>query len=144
MASSPRIKGQAVLATVSGPVGIEDFTARSSLDLAAKMEILEEAYIGETTNRYDDIFNGISGSLEIHIERVTAFDFVERIIARARRRAAASDQYNILVRFSLPNGTLKRLLFEDIFFGEVPINTAGRPDYVTMTIPFEGSTMRSV
>lgn len=139
-----RIKGLEVLATVSGPGGIEDFTARVSLDLAIQMEILEEAYLGEGTKRKDSIFNGITGSIDLHLDNAEFFRFLVRIVNKAKRRGAAIDQYNMLVRFSFPNGETARMLMEDIFFGEIPINTGGRDEYVAVTVPFEAGDVRFI
>lgn len=142
----PRIKGQEVLATMSSSAdGLQDLTARASLDLSISMEELEEAYLGETTTRKDNIFNGVSGSLEVHHENRRVFDFIERAVERAKRRGnAALDTFTLLVRFSFPNGDTVRLLFEDIYFGEIPINTPGRDEYVTSTIPFTAPDVRFI
>jgi hypothetical protein len=40
---------------------------------------------------------------------------------------------------NLPNGQVKRLLVNDIFFSNVPVNVSGRSDYVTYSLPYEAA-----
>ena len=48
-------------------------------------------------------------------------------------------QFNVQSTINLPNGQVKRLLVNDIFFSNVPVNVSGRSDYVTYSLPYEAA-----
>lgn len=123
--------------TVAGPSGTE--TALSdvvSSEIVFQREILTEAFLGETTDRKDDIFKGIEGNLEVQIESQDVFRFIQRINDRSKRRTPADEVFNIVTTLQMPNGQRPRVLLENCFFGEVNMNTGGRQEYVTLRIPF--------
>ena len=62
-----RIKGQETeISMVVDGVVMSATTTIRTLEIAAKTEIKEEGYLGETTNRYDEIFNGVRGHIDRH------------------------------------------------------------------------------
>ena len=135
---SQRLKGQEVTITFNGPDGLEEgLTNVQNFEAEFQEEILTEAYLGETTNQRDDIFNGVSGSAELHIQSSAYFRFVDRVKARSQRRTPASGVFNILARMAFPNGETVRMLFEDVFFGPLPVRVSGRGEYVQVRITFE-------
>ena len=80
-----RIKGQEVSVVFVGPNGTEDaFAAVQSFEATTQMEILTEGYLGETSNRRDDIFNGLTGNVEMHIQSNDYAAFWKRVKDRAR------------------------------------------------------------
>lgn len=132
-----RIKGSEVTVVLTSPQGTERAVdAVGSVDFSLKMELLTEGYLGESSDRYDDIFKGIEGTLELTAERGALFDLLDRIKARAQRRTPADDVFSLLFTFEFPNGDRVRALFSDIFFGEIPVSSGGRSEYVTVSIPF--------
>jgi len=132
-----RIKGSEVTVVLTSPQGAErSLDAVGSLDFSLKMELLSEGYLGESSNRYDDIFNGIEGTVELTIERGQLFDLLDRIKARAQRRTPADDVFSFLFTFEFPNGDRVRCLFPNVFFGEIPVSSGGRSEYVTVSLPF--------
>lgn len=138
-----RLKGQEVKITFNGPEGLEEgLTDVQNFEAEFQEEILTEGYLGETTNRRDDIFNGVSGSAELHVEQAAYFRFVQRVKDRSQRRTPATGVFNILARLSFPNGETVRALFEDVFFGPLPIRVGGRGEYVQVRITWESSDGR--
>lgn len=139
-----RIKGQEVevLLVVNGAIQ-NTVTDVRSFEVAPKLEIKEEGYLGEKTNRYDDIFNGVRGRMELHIENQDVFDMVIGFIDRAKRRTPGVT-VNIKSTFNFPNGDRPRVLLQDVFFGEVPFNTASRGDYVSVALEFACSDLRKI
>ena len=141
-----RIRGQEVVlrlaqgnAVLSAITAITDFTAQ--YDLAT----ISEGYLGETTMRQDDIFNGVSGSFTHHPESQESFSFVDFLRRRAQRDAAvATIQVNATGRFTFPNGDTPRLLIPDLKFDAVPIATGSRDSYVAMTFSYKASTARFI
>lgn len=140
-----RIKGQEIKCIVAGPSGVEEgLIDIRSLDLEIDIEILEDAILGETANRYDDIFNGVGGNLESQLENRLWLDFIGRVQDRAQRRTPASAQFNITAAFALPSGLRPRLLLEDVFFGGFSIRTASRKDYTLFRCEWKGSSLRRI
>ncbi|MFW6087402.1 MAG: hypothetical protein ACODAG_09365 [Myxococcota bacterium] len=133
-----RIKGQETQVIFSGPAGQEEaFTAVQSWEGEIQLEILSEGYIGEKTNRRDEIFNGMRGRCEVHLEDASYFAFAQRVKDRAQRRAPAAGQFNVVTTYTFPDGDRARVLHEDVHFGALPTSAGGRGEYVTATIEWE-------
>ncbi len=142
--SEQRIKGQEVevLLIVDGVVQ-DTITDVRSFEVAAKLEVKEEGYLGEKTNRYDEIFNGMRGRLELHFENRDVFDLLTSIIDRAKRRTPGT-QINIKATLNFPNGDRPRVLVANAFFGEVPFNFATRGDYGTVGLDFQAEDVQVI
>lgn len=139
---SQRIKGSEVGVVITSDDGVErSIDAVGSLEITVQIELLTEGYLGETTNRRDDIFNGVEGSLELHLERGQFFALVEKIKDRASRRTPGA-RFDLVSIFAFPNGDRVRGVIGDVYFGEIPINTGGRGEYVSSTINFGASDIR--
>lgn len=140
--ADPRIKGQEVevLLIVDGTVQ-ETITDVRSFEVALKLEIKEEGYLGEKTNRYDEIFNGVRGRLELHIENDDIFDLMRSIVDRAKRRSPGT-QINVKATLNFPNGDRPRVLVSNAFFGEIPLNFASRGDYGTVSLEFQAEDLQ--
>jgi hypothetical protein len=140
-----RLKGQETRLVVAGPNGVEDgLVDVQSFEAELDVEILEEAFLGEVANRFDDIFNGVGGNMEVQIESRAFVDFIGRVQDRAQRRLPADTKFVITSAFALPNGVRVRLVFEDVFFGPIPIRTPSRKEYTKMRIEWKCSTLRRV
>lgn len=136
---SQRLKGQEteVILVVNGNPQATITDVRS-FEIAAKTEVLEEGYLGETTDRYDEIFKGTRGRIELHIENEDILALFAEIIDRARRRTPGT-QINIKTTLNFPNGDRPLVMVNDAFFGELPLNFASRSDYGTVTLDFQAS-----
>ncbi len=132
-----RIKGQEVetLIVVDGVVQ-ENITDIRSFEVAAKLEIKEEGYLGEKTNRYDEIFNGVRGRMELHFENADVFTLIQSVANRAKRRTPGV-QINIKATLNFPNGDRSRIQINDVALGELPINFGSRGDYGTLAVEFQ-------
>jgi hypothetical protein len=140
-----RIKGQEVRWVLTGPVGRELQSGDAvSVEFTIQTEILSEGYIGETTNRRDDIFRGVAGNAEFHCENGEPFNLMQRIIDRSRRRDPASGVFNFTFGYSFPEGSRRRVVVQDVFFGEMPFRAPARDEYVTFTLPFEASQVQFI
>jgi hypothetical protein len=142
--TAQRIKGQEVRLTFTGPTGQEDVGDIQSFEAELQMEILKEGYLGETVDRRDDIFRGVSGRCELHIENSKYFAFAQRVQDRAQRRSAAGGVFSATATFALPDGDRVRLTFENIFFGPLPLRVNDRAAYVQFTITWECEVLRKV
>lgn len=142
---SQRIKGQETGLSFTDPDGdVEGLGEVKSFEAEIDMQILEEAYLNETANRFDDIFNGVSGSVEMHIQTVEWFKFTEKIENRAARRTAAGGKFSATTTFAFPSGARVRVTFEDLFWGPMPIRIPSRGEYVTVSLSWKCSKIRRV
>jgi len=142
-----RIKGQEVRLTITSPTGTIDAIGQGgvkSLEIEFKTKLLDEGYLGETTNRKDDIFEGVRGRLEAHLDRQDYFRFVQQVTDRSQRRTPADARFNMIATLQFPNGNRPRVLVEDVFFGPLPVNVGGRDEYVTVNVEFEAASGRFI
>jgi len=134
-----RIKGQEVqLLFVVDGVAKEAITDIRNFEVAAQLELLKEGYLGETTDRRDDVFHGLRGKMELHFESRAVLDLIVQLIDRARRRTPGT-RVNIKATLNFPNGDRPRVLIQDAFFGEAPMTFGSRSDYGSVNLEFESS-----
>ena len=139
-----RIKGQECeLMLVVDGVQQDALTDIRNFEVVPLLEIKREGYIGETTERRDEIFNGVRGSFEIHFETAAALDIVFSVINRATRRSPGTT-INSKTTLNFPSGEKVRVLLSNMFFGDMPISAPSRSDYLTMKFDFECSDIQRV
>jgi hypothetical protein len=140
--SQQRIKGQetSLIVTTDGELEAE-ITDIKSCEFAPQFEIKEEGYLGEKTNRFDDIYNGVKGSMEFHIHSGDVFNLMNAIKERAQR-ITPDRVFNIAGIFSFPNGETKSLTVPDIKFGPMPISVSDRGDYTAVKWEFAAEDYR--
>lgn len=139
-----RIKGQEVIVilVVNGQPQAE-ITAIKSFEMTYQLEIKKEGYLGETTDRRDSIFNGIGGSMEVHLETKAIFTTFNAIVDKARRRTPGV-VINIKTTLNFPNGDRVRVIIPNVEFGELPVNFGSRADYGTTTFTFEAQDAQAI
>jgi hypothetical protein len=134
---SQRILGEDVsILIVSGGVVQNTITDVRSFEMTAQTEILRESYLGETTDRRDEVYRGVAGRLEFHVENSDFLALQRAIVDRARRKSPAL-KINIKATASFPNGDRPQIIVPDAKFGEMPIGVGGRTEYVTFGLTFE-------
>ena len=141
---SQRIKGQEVEVLIVADGAVQDtITDVRSLEITLKTEIKEEGYLGETTQRFDEIFNGVGGRIELHIENSGIFSLFSLVIERARRREPGA-KINIKTTLNFPNGEKPKVQLSDCFFGPFPFGFGSRGDYGTVTLEFACSDYKVI
>ena len=134
-----RIKGQETeVIIVENGAPLNTIRDIQSMDMEASLEILTEGYLGETTDRKDEKYNGYSGNIAMHFSNPDILDLTRRIIDRARRREPGL-KINIKTTLQFPNGIRTRVMLKDRFFGAIPMSFGGRGEYGNISLPFEGS-----
>lgn len=134
-----RIKGQEVeVVILQDGLPQDNLTFARSIELTFKTDMLQEGYLGETTDRYDTIFKGVSGRLEFHFDSATPVAIVNSIVDKARRRVPGT-RFNIKAVLNFPSGRRARVVVRDVEFGELPIKFGGRADYGTFNLDFGAS-----
>jgi hypothetical protein len=140
-----RVKGLETKLTVVGPSGIEEGLADvRSFEMSWERTVTEEGYLGEASDRYDDVYKGVSFRFEIHMESADYFAFVERVNARSQRRTSSTEIFNVLTTLEFPNGDRPRVNIQDCFFGTLPLNVGGREEYVTATVEGKAQFARTI
>lgn len=134
-----RIKGQEVeVMLVVGGRPIANITALKSFDLGFDQELKKEGYLGETTNRYDTVFNGIEGKLVWHLESRALLDLAVQFVNISRRRLP-NVQVNIKATLNFPTGRIARVVVPDVRFGKFPLSFGSRTDYVDVSVDYGAS-----
>lgn len=147
MSTTIRAKGQDCRVTFTSPSeGVVDVLNQGGIkdwEATIKLKKLQEGYQGETTDRYDDIFEGLDGNMTVHVTGGSrVFDFIQSAIDRARRVAAAEGQFSMIVAISFGTGQRARLVLTDVAFGPMPISSPARDEYVTFKLDFSCSEGR--
>ena len=140
-----RLKGQEVVIGFTSPdgdqQGLENIT---SFEAELDIETLQEGYLGKVADDYDDIFHGVNGQMEFHMESSQYLSFQQKVQDRAQRRSSAEGVFTATATFNFPNGQRARLTFENLFFGALPLKVSGRSAYVQGTIQWKCSDVRRV
>lgn len=137
-----RIKGQEVEILLISDGQIQDtITAVKNFELEFQMEVLKEGYVGEATMRRDDIFNGITGKMDVDFETQDILKLMVKIVSRAQRREPGF-KINVKATLNFPNGDRPRVSIPNLFFGPMPMNVGGREQYVKTTLTFEAENGR--
>ncbi len=134
-----RIKGQNVeiLLILNGAPQTNITTVRN-FEVTFQTEILSEGYLGETTERKDTIFKGLTGKAEIHFDNQDILKFYAAIVEKSRQRVPGA-QVNIKATLNFPNGQRPRVMVPDVEFGPLPVNFGSRGDYGTASLDFAAS-----
>jgi len=136
---SQRCKGQEVeLILLVDGVAQQNFTFIRQTDFAFKLEIKEEGYIGETTQRFDSIFNGIRGKATCHFDNPDILNVASIAIKKATRRVPGT-RFNIKQTLNFGSGRRARIIVPDVELGEIPLNFGGRGSYGETTIDYAAS-----
>lgn len=129
-----RIKGQevSIIITRGGELEAELIDIRN-FNFEPKSEIKEEGYLGEKSNRHDDIYNGCRGDLEMHIHSDDWLRFMQVVIDRQKRNVPDL-VINIAAVLFFPNGSTPSVNIRDCKFSNMPMNVGARGDYVNVKL----------
>lgn len=139
MADTLRVRGAEVQFRLTRNGVLEKtLTAVKSFSFEAMIEVKQEGYIGETNDRFDDIYKGCSGNVVFHPKSQDAWTLLGFVRDRASRRSPQAD-HRINVKFvaSLPDGTRPSITIPDVKFENIPLNAPARDQYVEMTLSFK-------
>jgi hypothetical protein len=134
MGTPQRLRGQEVTVHVVRAGNVENtLTNITDFNFETKLELKEQGYLGETTNRHDEIFNGAKFDMELHLTTGDWLDFQAAIISRATRQEPDLE-FNITCTLVYPNGEQRYVTMPDVHFGAQPMKVGGRGDYVSYRI----------
>jgi hypothetical protein len=125
-----RIKGQeTVISIVRDGVLEAELTDIQSFNATLMLELIQQGYLGETSDRFDEVFKGSKFDFEMHHHSQDWVTFNKALIDRARRRTP-NVVINVQSTFNFPNGDTPTWAWPDAFFGEVGVNLPGRAEYM--------------
>jgi hypothetical protein len=134
-----RLRGQEVQISIVEDGTLSDaFTAIATFNDTMKLEKKEDGFLGETSNRYDQIFNGYDGSFEMQLSNQKWMSFQSVLKAKARRENP-NLQINIVRVDFYANGDTPSRTYVDCSFGAEPTAIATRADFVKVTVDFSCS-----
>lgn len=142
--ASPRLKGQSVsLLLIKDGETLDTLTDIKSFELTYQLEQKDDGFLGETTNRKDAVFNGITFQMEMQTSNNGVWKLAKDLITKAAQRTPGF-QVNIKGSFSYPDGTRVMVVIPDAVFGEVPFSTGGRGEFVTVRLSGSASEARII
>lgn len=129
-----RLKGQECeVRIVQDGVLSDAFGAISGFDDTLKFEKKEAGYLGEKTNRHDDIYNGVDFKLEMHLQNKRWMLFQQAVKDRAMR-VTPGTVFNVIVTDFYPNGESATRIYSDAKWGPMPKSIPSRGDYVSVSL----------
>jgi hypothetical protein len=141
---SQRLLGQQVsVVVIQDSTPIEEINCIRSFSFTYELEMKDEGYLGETTNRKDSVFKGIKMDMEVHTNNHRIFRLIQTAVDKARRRTPGV-RLNIKCSLTWSNGDVARVTFPDVEFGDFPVSVGSRTDYVTVKIDAACSEARAV
>lgn len=135
-----RIKGQETVVTVMLDGQLQArVDSITDAEVTFELEILEEGYLGETANRYDSIFNGMTIRAVGHLTNTQLITLAEAIVSRAQRRAGGAVRIDMALSLVFPGGDLITIAIPDVQFQSIPVSDGGREEYVQWTLEAKAS-----
>lgn len=130
-----RLKGQDVSLAI-----MQDGTLESEIDtiqsaeIEFELELLEEGYLGETSDRVDSVFKTMRIEVKGHVSSTAYLDLANGIVLRAQRRAGAAVRIDIVGTFVFPDGGIRSIIIPDVHFEAIPLSIGGREEFVDFTL----------
>lgn len=139
MSNDPRLRGQEVEVRILLDGELQaNVTAIASFEETFKLEKKEDGFLGEVTNRYDHIFNGIDGKLEMQVN-TTDWMLLQNAIKSQAQRKTPGTIINLIRTDYYANGQTAVITYSDCKFGPQPTSIASRQDFVKVSMDFSCS-----
>ncbi len=136
MSSELRLKGQEIeVRVISGSELVTTINNITSFNDNVELELKQDGFLGEVTDRYDDISKGFKGDFETHMSTSAIHQFTELILQRAQRLNAGL-QFNIIRTDFFSDGTTALITYPDVKWGPIPTSIGSRSDYAKMKLSF--------
>ena len=134
-----RVKGQETIITILKDGELQArIDSISDAEVTFDIEILEEGYIGETANRFDSIFNGMTIKISGHMTNKQLITLATAVVQRAQR-AGGVNRIDMAITLIFPGGDLVTISVPDVHFQSIPITDGGREEYVGYSLEAKGS-----
>lgn len=125
-----RLKGQEVsIRIINSGIVQAAIDSISSFNDSVDLDIKTAGYLGEFTDRFDNVMNGFSFDGEINLTRADAQQLENAIVDKAQR-VQPDLVFNVVRTDFYPNGDSNIYTYTDVSFGAIPTTIASRGDYV--------------
>jgi hypothetical protein len=111
----------------------------SSAEIEFEMELIEEGYLGEKSNRVDSVFNTMRVKIEGRCNSQAYITLADSIVARAQRRDGAPIRIDIVGSFRFDNGDFPSICIPDVHFQGIPFNIGARNEHVSFSLEGKAS-----
>jgi len=140
-----RIKGQevSIAITVDGALQTQIDTVQSA-EIEFELDLMEEGYLGETSDRVDSVFKLIRVNVQGHTNSQSYLELADAIAGRAQNRAGGISQIDIIGSFAFPNGEFPSIVITDVFFEGIPFDIGGRDEFVGFTLSGKASDYKII
>lgn len=139
MSNTLRIKGQDVVITLTANGSIVQAIRNiRNFSVTPKLDQKTEDYLGETSPQFDEVYSGVGVSFSMHMSDPAVFDLVNKVIRRAQRKEIGL-QINVKATLNFPNGQKRKVVCNDLYFGNFPINFGSRSDYGEISVDAMGA-----
>ncbi len=139
MSNTQRLMGQDVeVFVVNGNTPLLDISDVKSLDITIRLDKKQEGFLGQTSDKFDTLYIGVNGKISFEMKNADAIDFAMAVKEKAQNRRS-SKIFSIRASYRFPDGSIRLGQMRDVSFGDIPINTGGRGEYVKMDLDFSAS-----
>jgi hypothetical protein len=114
-----------------------------SIEVTVLLDIIKEGFLGQTTDRRDEVYHGVSGKIEAQLSGTDLLLLVESIRRRAKNRRSGT-RITTKSTFIFPDGDRAIYVIPDLKFGNIPLGVRGRTEFVEMSLDFEADDMTFV
>lgn len=139
--ADPRIKGQEISlrCIIAGTVE-QSIDSVGSFDDNVDVKEMEDGFLGEQVNRFDNALNGYGGNFEMQASNARWVRFKQAVITKMQR-LTPDVTFNVVVTDLYPNGDSVVTSYVDVTFGSIPKNVASRTDFAKIKWSFKTSTL---
>ena len=137
MSAQQRLRGQECTLIIIRDGEVEtELTDIASFNWSAVAESMATGFLGERTERTDDIYKHCKGDFELQLHSAAAWTNFRAAVKARQQRITPDVQFNIALVESYPNGDEQTITFSDVKFAEFPQSIGSRTDYVKVKIDF--------
>lgn len=129
-----RLKGQEVEIRLTRAGSVENaIAAIGTFNDQVMLETKQDGFLGELTDRFDDVMRGYGFDLEFQVSEASWIDFQTAMIDRSQR-STPDVLFNVIRTDFYSNGDTLVITYMDVKFGAQPTTIASRGDFVKVKL----------
>jgi hypothetical protein len=130
-----RLKGQEIqFRVLQDNTLLDALTATGGVKEEMQLEMKEDGFIGETTDRYDEVFKG--WKVDMSNMQVFSADWArfQQAVEQRARRITPGTIFNAVRVDSYSDGSQVIYTYTNLTFGPIPTDAAGRTEFVKVSL----------
>lgn len=145
MPVSQRILGQEISIAIIVDNALQTtIDSIKSAEIEFEQELIEEGYLGETSDRVDSVFKLIRVNITTDMNSADYLELADAIVARSQNRAGGVVRIDVVGSFAFPNGDFPSIVVNDVFFENLPITIGGRAELTEFSLSGKSSSYKLV